>query len=566
MLVKQYSLLILFLSCLAIQGFGQVIDLEIQQNEKIKDVPVNSIIVDFGNNKWIGTEMGLIKINDFEDKTRTIKTSGVMAATLGENERGWMCTYENKIAMFDREVSYSTNVPSNEIITCIDADQNFIWLGTTRGLYKISLKSKKDNKSFFQENSKLPSNRINDIHVDERGSKWIATEDGLVEFDNKTWKVHLKKTDVTAIEFHEGKILATGNGQIWRLENGDWEELLLPEELTKYPIEDLCYDSNGHLWIAGGILARLDENWIPYIYNEQDGFSSSHPTTLAIDQRNNLWVGTAGSGVFKVSMSYDKALEPIAFAHPPKSSSLQADEETSPTAMLLKGENTARGEDVVTNALIEPEKTKKAQKEEPVKKINKKRTRINKKAAKEAIKATDDASEIKINEKKVEEEAKKASILDQVPEPETVLASSIDNGEIVNPVISEDPIIDETPVEGLNGRAVQTVDIVNVEDKRIKVAVWNGTSKPNDVISIYYNGEEILSTHLLTHKRHVFTIKLKKGEPNKLVVYAHTDNPDDVKMVKVALLHRDSPMDWMTVESSSDFSGQIEFMYKMYKR
>jgi hypothetical protein len=483
MFIKKYTLIVTLICLVTAISFGQVLDLNIEQHETIKAVPVNTIIIDFGNNKWVGTENGLMKINDNETKTIDIKSNSVVTGVMGENERGWMCTYDNKIAMFDREVSYSTNVPSNEIITCMGADRNFIWLGTTNGLYKISLRSKKENESFFQGNSKLPSNRINDIFVDNKGTKWVATEGGIVEFNEKGWKTHLKKSDISSLVKYKGAILAAGNGQMWKFKNKEWSELILPEELSNNLIEDMVVDANNNLWLAGRFLARLDDNWMAYVYNEQDGFTSKHSTSLAVDQRNNLWVGTAGNGLFKVSTEGIGDAAPMAFAG---QSDIQ--EIAKPTAsILLKGENTARGveEDnvtIVTNTLVQP---------------------------------TAEAT----------------------------------------------PIVSMEAPQYFKERIVKRGKQVSVQDKRIKIAIWNDNDNPNDVISVFFNGEEVLGYHQLTNRRRVLSLKLKRGKDNQLVVYAHTKSEHDVKKLKISLLHKDTPNDWITLEAGDEYCDSLKFEY-----
>ncbi|MGB0864259.1 MAG: ligand-binding sensor domain-containing protein [Saprospiraceae bacterium] len=488
MSIKQYTLLVIATLITSV-GFGQVIDLNIEQHKSINATPVNTIIVDFGNNKWIGTENGLMKINSSESKTTEVKSNSVVTATMGENERGWMCTYDNKIAMFDREVSYSTNVPSNEIITCMDADRNFIWLGTTNGLYKISLKSKKENESFFEGNSKLPSNRINDILVDQKGTKWVATENGVVEFNGKSWKTHLKKSDISCLIKYKGAILATGNGQMWKFKNKEWSELILPEELSNGPIEDMVVDANNNIWLAGHFLARLDNNWMAYVYDEQDGFTSQHSTTLAVDHRNNIWVGTAGNGLFKINTETVNDA-PMAFAG---QADIQEVPRPKPTSILLNGENTARGEKEevleVTSSLVNPSK-------------------------------------------KITPEA----------QPTT-------------------PTVSMEAPQYFKQRIVKLGKKVTVNDKRIKIAIWNENANPNDVISVFFNGEEVLGYHQLTNRRRVLSLKIKRGKENQLVVYAHTKSEEDVKKLKIALLHKDTPMDWITLEADNEYCDSLKFDY-----
>ena len=454
---------------------GQEADIKIEQHSSIKNVPVNSIVVDFNNNKWIGTEKGLFKIEDYSEKTEVIKEYGILDAIMGENERGWVCTYDGKIAMFDKDVSYSTTVSSNELITCMSVEGSNIWLGTTNGLYKVSLKSKQDNKQFTTSNSKLPSNRINDIYVGNDNQIWVGTEEGLMTIKNGKWISHLRRVNISAIEEHSGEIMAAGDGGLWKFKDAIWEELALPMEFSTNPIEDMCYDNSGSLWLVCGLLGRLDENWIPYIYGKEDGFSSSHPTSLKIDQRNNVWVGTAGEGLF-VLKQQNKPTQPIAFAD-------KGIDNTATTEMAMKDDD--------TNSILF------------------------------SIPATQDTEE-EIEEK---------------------------------PAISNKAII--------NGRKVKPGNILEVSEKRIKIAVWNAqSSSDGDIVSIYYNNKLILKEHKLTRKRKIITLKVDSKAKNDLVLFAHTNNETAVKTVKVAMLHEDHPNKWITLNADSEYSDQVQFQYK----
>jgi hypothetical protein len=468
---KKYIILlicVLSIHLLTAQDSG----IKIEKYKTIKNVPVNSIVVDFDNNKWIGTEKGLFKIEDYSEETKTIKDYGILNAIMGENERGWVCTYDGRVAMFDKDVSYSTTVSSNELVTCMEVEGSNIWLGTTEGIYKVSLKSKDENERFTITNSKLPSNRVNDIFVDNQHQIWVGTEEGLMTINNGKWISHLKKVNISAIEEHDDYIIAAGDGGLWKFKNAIWEELALPMEFSSSPIEDMCYDSNGNLWLVCGILGRLDKNWAPYIYSEEDGFTSNHPISVEVDQRNNVWVGTAGSGLFVIKQANQTSTQPIAFAD--------------------KGlDEVPKGE--LAHKDIDPN-----------------------------------------------------SILFTVPSAQNNQEKEI------------------TTQKGMvNGRLVRPGKVLEVNETRIKIAVWNAqSSSDGDVVSIYYNNKLILGAYKLTKKRKIITLKVESNTKNDLVLFAHTNNDTAVKTVKVAMLHEDHPNKWITLNADSEASDQVQFKYK----
>lgn len=482
MKIQNFALIILSFLFVANSSINQAMaqseDILIEQHPKINNIPVNSLIIDFNNNKWVGTEKGLFKINDYDEYTELIKAEGILDAIMGENEKGWFCTYGNKLGMFDKDVTYSTNVPQDQMVTCMDIIGSDIWLGTTNGLYKISLKTKEENHIYTTENSKLLSNRINDIFVDGNGQIWLGTEEGLSTIKEGKWISHLRKVNVSAIEAFNGSIVAAGDGGLWRFKSDTWEELSLPEEFLMSPIEDLCYDKKGSLWIAGGILGRLDANWMPSIYGEKDGFGSAQPICLAVDQRNNVWVGTAGKGLFVIKQKKEPLTEqPFAFAD----------------------------KDMNDELIVNTEKS---------------------------IEAS-------------------PSILFSIPQ-------AANNAE--EKFIAPNPNTGKTMI---NGRMVKPGRVVNVEDKRIKIAVWNAQgSSDGDVISLYYNGKLLLKEYQLTQKRKVLTLKVGEDSTNELVMFAHTGNNAGVKTVKVAMLHDDHPSKWITLIGDNEYSDQVAFRLK----
>jgi ligand-binding sensor domain-containing protein len=73
--------------------------------------------------------------------------------------------------------------PVKKIITDMDFNERYIWVGTNEGLYRISKKSGKE-KFYSLSNTGSEFNYVTDIFCLSDGCVWIATNNGLLKYDN----------------------------------------------------------------------------------------------------------------------------------------------------------------------------------------------------------------------------------------------------------------------------------------------------------------------------------------------------------------------------------------------
>ncbi|MFC2104669.1 T9SS type A sorting domain-containing protein [Bacteroidota bacterium] len=137
----------------------------IDENGKVISNNVYSIAEDLEGNIWVGTDQGIVVYyypeNVFTDSDfhaqRIILTIGDVTQYL----------------------------LSTEIITSIDVDgANQKWIGTqSTGAYLVSEDGTEEINHFTEENSPLPSNKINDIGINhETGEVYFATDKGLTSY------------------------------------------------------------------------------------------------------------------------------------------------------------------------------------------------------------------------------------------------------------------------------------------------------------------------------------------------------------------------------------------------
>lgn len=88
---------------------------------------------------------------------------------------------------------------------------------------------------------------------------------------------------------------------------------------------------------------------------------------------------------------------------------------------------------------------------------------------------------------------------------------------IVNKETPEKPEVRQN----FDGRNINYVKELNVNSADIRINLWDHGRKDGDVVSIYLNGEAIVSKYLLEYSKKVFELKLDPSKPNDLFLYAH---------------------------------------------
>ncbi|MCX2719715.1 hypothetical protein [Lentiprolixibacter aurantiacus] len=72
-----------------------------------------------------------------------------------------------------------------------------------------------------------------------------------------------------------------------------------------------------------------------------------------------------------------------------------------------------------------------------------------------------------------------------------------------------------------DGRSISYTKELVVETDRIQISLWDHGRQDGDIVSIYLNGDQVVSKHTLTYKKKVYEVTLDKSKPNDLFLYAH---------------------------------------------
>ncbi|NJN78558.1 MAG: hypothetical protein HC803_09735 [Saprospiraceae bacterium] len=273
------------------------------QFSRIPNTSINDISIDGNNDILVATGSGLYQLQDFTMDAEQVNNGGIYALAKDEDGRNWLGLYSNQIAALTKNETFATGIAKNNMITAMIIHQNKVWIGTNEGLYVMSLRQMKEMPHYHTNNSKLVSNQITDLEIDEKGQVWIGTNRGISIFDGKNWETKLENKQVSAIKRNGSEMWVAANKTIQKIgKELKWQTIAMPLNYTNHTIRDLAFDFSGNLWIATNhVLKYNTQTNVFSVYDSNTGFNSSMAVCIAVDNDNQIWVGTAGKGLYKIN-------------------------------------------------------------------------------------------------------------------------------------------------------------------------------------------------------------------------------------------------------------------------
>ncbi|MGB0930924.1 MAG: S8 family serine peptidase, partial [Chitinophagales bacterium] len=203
----------------------------------------------------------------------------------------------------------------NSAIRGIAEEGDFLWLATDEGVVKVSTLDT-THTYYNGSNVSLPHNPNNlftsyngiyqDIAIDVKGNKWIASTEGVVKFDNTHWILYSQAYSslfsgvVRTIETDNvGNVWAgTSLGKLLQFDGNNWTEFYSATD-----IRDIHIEEDGKIWLAsfgGGVYHYNGTDWTVYTHDDTALLPSDN-RTLSIDKDNlgNTWIGTSTGGLVK---------------------------------------------------------------------------------------------------------------------------------------------------------------------------------------------------------------------------------------------------------------------------
>jgi len=276
---------------------------------------------------WFGTQNGLNRYDGHRfrvfknDSSRPNSLSGFYVHSLFNDRSGslWIGS-DQFLDKFDPRTEIFTHYRidtqqvTGAVVVHINQDRDgYIWLATGVGLFRLNPATGSMTRFRHDPNRavSLSSNDIKSTMEDRSGRFWVASREGLDEFDRTSGEVRLHipilepVREVALHEDHEGLLwIAYGSGGGAGLATYDFASNLL----THYVFQTsghaytgayaVCEDKYGAVWIGTGGMGllkfdRTNRRFLRYLNSggDPESLAEDHITALFADRGGNIWVG-----------------------------------------------------------------------------------------------------------------------------------------------------------------------------------------------------------------------------------------------------------------------------------
>lgn len=329
------------------ESWDQIYNIEGKELGYIYDV-----FVDDESKVWIATENdGIYWLEDGEythiNKSNGLSSNYVYSFYEDNDGRVWVATDENGVNIFrNKEIRiYETEnfVGAKSVNILFNKDDEF-WLGTEAGLTKFdesgnsshyqlpndvakykeiwdidelpngNLLVLNSNSGLFEFNGsgftnygekiELPWLALKDILIEE-GKIWMATESGLVKYENDTFRTFTAEDGLSddfvwsLYKDQEGGIWAATDKGVSKITADSITSISLSDGIEGSTISQITQSPDGNYWVGTDIgftkLLLNDENELASLTNYKLAEEFLQETQfLQFDSKGNLWQGTSG--------------------------------------------------------------------------------------------------------------------------------------------------------------------------------------------------------------------------------------------------------------------------------
>lgn len=276
---------------------------------------------------WIGSEGGGVnkvqpqakfEMAPYPEQKDFLTHNSIRALYEDSNERLWIGWVEGGLEIYDHASGKVTPVstPGVDNFTCIlqDKDSTF-WVGSWgHGLLHLTRTGKIIHQYLSDPNgNSIPDNRIQALLRDKQGYLWVATENGLSQFDthDNSWKEFRRpyfNNDLIGNNIQSLAFIEAPDGTLWA---GTWQGLnrIAPDrksvkhyqsKSSQYAVYDhiisLHFDGlKNVIWIGtyeGGLRMLDVKSGEMTYYTEENGLPNNTIFAIKPDNAGNLWLST----------------------------------------------------------------------------------------------------------------------------------------------------------------------------------------------------------------------------------------------------------------------------------
>lgn len=227
-----------------------------------------SVCTDSQGKLWVGTDGGGINVFDrgarvavFPEEDGNSFENSVQASLCDSEGNLWFGLFHAGVSYYDTQrkrfhQNYLPEIAHEDVRSIYEDNQKTLWFGTSNGIYKVDIATKKitghyanptnnlvrcvikdyrgnlwvgsfggglevndsemKNISYFNISNEFPSNAVNAIYEDSKKNIWVGTGEGLVCFSSLPglkYKVYRREDGLANV--HIRAIAEDGNGNIW---------------------------------------------------------------------------------------------------------------------------------------------------------------------------------------------------------------------------------------------------------------------------------------------------------------------------------------------------------------
>src|ERR1051326_750195 len=216
--------------------------------------------------------------------------------------RGWGLDPHKPISQYIHTVWRSEDgLPQNSIQALFQTRDGYLWIGTQEGLVRFN---GKEFKVFNKDNTDaIRHNDTRILYQDREGALWIGTfGGGLVcyregRFSSYTTQDGLSNNSITAIfQDHQGALWVGTTDGLSQFKGGRFISFTRNNGLSDNSIHALAEDAQGRLLVGtrNGLDAFENGHASPAFPSTS---GRSFVTALLLDQQKNLWIGTEQHGL-----------------------------------------------------------------------------------------------------------------------------------------------------------------------------------------------------------------------------------------------------------------------------
>jgi diguanylate cyclase (GGDEF)-like protein len=270
-----------------------------------------SMMEDNSGDIWIGTVAGVCCLQDLPSRTYTtndgLAESNVRSVCFDHAGRLWVGTTHNGASIMVGSHFIRPDDPrlrQGSIGMMASSPNGDFWIDCDNRLYRVRGKTTDDMTSAILGSQ--PGNSLQSFATDTKGTLWLGTSDGLIEYDGASPRRFSQRdgcpTGFLPLVYPDrfGAIWIGANESLSRFKNGQFTTYTPKDGLPSVPIISMYVDEQGVGWIGswGEGLYRLRDGKISRIA-VKDGLTANSVQQILADNRGYLWIGSS-KGVFRV--------------------------------------------------------------------------------------------------------------------------------------------------------------------------------------------------------------------------------------------------------------------------